>query len=102
MSANFSVEKEQWGRLIAHAWKNPQILDNLRKNPDEEIERLKKLTPDDPDYVGNISSLGTTDSAYYFPLPEVPTEQKDLSVEELQDYIVNTPNLFGIMRWCCI
>lgn len=97
-----SVEKLHWARLIAHAWKSPTILDNLRKNPGEEIERLKQLTPNDPDYVGNIDSLGNPDSAYYFPLPTVPEDQKALTVEELESYIVNTSDLFGIMRWCCV
>lgn len=100
MSVISSNEQEQWARLIAHAWKNSEILAKLRQDPKAEIDRLKGLPESDPDYPGDISDLGNGTSGY-FAIPDLPEGLK-LEKEELTTFLAENPGIFGIMRWCCI
>jgi len=95
-----SIEQDQWARLIAHAWKNPETLAKLRQDPKAEIERLKQLPTDDPDYPGDISDLGSGPNGY-FAMPDLP-EGLDLDKEKLTTFLSENPGIFGIMQWCCV
>lgn len=94
-----SNEQKQWARLIAHAWKNPDTLEKLRKDPKAEIERLKALPESDPDYPGDIGTLG--DSGY-FTLPDPPVVLEDLEKQDIEKFLAQNPGIFGIMQYCCI
>ena len=95
-------DQDQWARLIAAAWRNETIMNNLREDPKAEIERLKELPETDPDYPGDISDIGSIDAGGYFALPEQPEGLEDLDKEKLVEFLAENPGIFGIMRWCCI
>ena len=96
------LEQKHWATLIAFAWKNPAVYDNLRKDPKAEITRLQKLQPGDPDYLGDkaISELGK--SGFYFNLPPLPIGLQDLDKAELEEFLSQNSGIFGIMQFCCV
>jgi hypothetical protein len=89
--------QEQWARLIAYAWKKPDILDALRENPKEEIERLKE---EKPEGLGDISGLGGGTEGY-FGIPDVPEGLEDLDKNKLEKFLLDNAGIFGIMQLCC-
>ena len=86
-------EQEQWARLIAYAWKRPEILAKLREDPKTEIERLKLELRD-------ISLIGS--SGDYSGIPPIPPGLEDLDEEALENFLKENKGIFGIMQFCCV
>ena len=93
------AQQDQWARLIAFAWTNQGVLDNLREDPKKEILRLQALPSTDPDFPGDISNLGESG---FFTLPPLPEGLENLNKAELEEFLSQNSGIFGIMQFCCV
>lgn len=84
--------RDDWGKIIAHAWKNPAFMKALKSDPKAAIESVKV-------------TLGLTAiSSDFFPIPEPPlspTSTEDELKKYIEDDNVSTA-LFGKMKLCCV
>ncbi len=85
--------REEWERVVAHAWKDPEFMSRLVEDPKTTLEDtdVRKLL--------NLNKLKHN----YLPLPGPPIPPPNPSEEDYRKYInKNAEELFGKMKLCCL
>ncbi len=103
-----SDPKNSWSRVCAFAWKKPEVLNDLRKDPKGTIEEIAKgengkykADPTTAGYANIISRQAQTDATEpyrgYLPIPYAVGGLEKLSPEELKGLLEN--GLTGVFRF---
>ena len=80
--------KDEWLRVIARAWKDPDFRDRLRADP--------KATLEDENIRAELNLNDIYEDGVYFPLGNIPEDQQDKTEAELVELLQeNSEQLFG-------
>ncbi len=103
-----SIEQNLWARICAFAWKNPEVLNELRKDPKTTIQEIAKgengkykadsTTARQADMIRSQTETDATEPYEgYLPIPYAVGGLEKLSPEELKALLEN--GLTGVFRF---